>query len=471
MHKLDTANVLVVGDVMLDKYWHGNTKRISPEAPVPVVHVTEAQYILGGAGNVANNIAALGGEVLLSGFCGHDEAGLQLRNLIKACHIKEHLVGVNQPTITKLRVLSQHQQLIRLDFEDNFKAADASDLHRTVEQACETVGAIILSDYNKGTLESIADMMAIANRKDVKVIVDPKGTDFHKYRGAYLLTPNFSEFEAVVGPCASEAEIVDKACHLMAEIGVQNMLITRGADGMTLVFEDGEVHHQATKAKEVFDVTGAGDTVIAVLGMAVSADHDLKTAMMLANTAAGIVVGKVGTATVTPEELSSVLHKTQHIEHGILNRQTAKAVLDQAQLQGDTVVFTNGCFDILHVGHIAYLKAARSEGDCLIVAVNDDDSIRRLKGDSRPILPLEERLEMLAALDCVDWVIPFHEDTPIPLLELLKPDVLVKGGDYTETEIVGHEVVKAYGGRVKPLQLVPGRSTTTIIEKIQGQRS
>lgn len=467
MQKLESAKVLVVGDVMLDKYWHGNTKRISPEAPVPVVHINEAKYILGGAANVANNIAALGGESHLAGFCGNDESGLQLRNILKEANIEAHLVGLNLPTITKLRVLSQHQQLIRLDFEDSFKSVDASPLLDSIREQLHNVNAVIFSDYNKGTLEQVSDMIALTNHADIPVIVDPKGNDFNRYKGAYLLTPNFSEFLEVVGPCENDEEIIFKAKALLSEIDVKNILITRGADGMTLVQENGEVHHQATKAQEVFDVTGAGDTVIGVLGMSVGAGYDLKTAMMFANTAAGIVVGKVGTATLSIQELNKALHQTQAIPYGVVDRETAKIACQQAQLQGDKVVFTNGCFDILHTGHVEYLQTAREQGDCLIVAVNDDDSIKRLKGESRPILPFEERMILLASLECVDWVVGFHEDTPIPLLELLKPDVLVKGGDYCETEIVGHEIVKAYGGSVKPLQLIPGRSTTTIIEKIQ----
>ncbi|NCX93762.1 MAG: bifunctional D-glycero-beta-D-manno-heptose-7-phosphate kinase/D-glycero-beta-D-manno-heptose 1-phosphate adenylyltransferase HldE [Gammaproteobacteria bacterium] len=466
MHRLQDSKILVVGDVMLDRYWTGSTHRISPEAPVPVVHINADQFILGGAANVAHNIAALGGEVQLLGLCGRDETAAALKDALERAHIKHILVESDFPTITKLRVMSQHQQLIRLDFEVGLHQVDKTPLVKIMKSALKEARCVILSDYNKGTLSDVQALIQCAKAAACPVVIDPKGEHFERYRGAYLLTPNFKEFTAVVGACPDEKTLIDKAHQLMKDIDVDNILVTRGADGMTLIPREGSSIHQNAQAKEVFDVTGAGDTVIAVLGMAVSVGHDLKTAMMLANTAAGIVVSKLGTATVSMNELNRALHEAQAIPTGIVDEKAALQAIEQAHLQGDTVVFTNGCFDLLHQGHVEYLKHAKAQGDRLIVAVNSDASIKRLKGEKRPILPLAERMALIAALGCVDWVISFEDDTPRRLLSLLKPDILVKGGDYSEEEIVGHEIVKGYGGSVRPLKLVPGRSTSNIIAEI-----
>jgi D-beta-D-heptose 7-phosphate kinase / D-beta-D-heptose 1-phosphate adenosyltransferase len=469
----ETPSLLIIGDIMLDKYWEGSTTRISPEAPVPVVKVEKETLILGGAANVANNIAALEAKVHLMGFCGKDEAAESLKTALKKAQIQHHLIPTDLPTIVKLRVLSQHQQLIRLDFEKTHTNNHFPELLKATETCLNQhpeIKAIILSDYGKGTLSQIQTLIQIANQKNIPVLIDPKGVDFYKYEGAYLITPNTAEFMAVVGSCENEEMLIQKGKELLARCKIQNLLLTRGAQGMVLIEQNGEITYKNAIAQEVFDVTGAGDTVIAVAGLAIAANYDLKNAMNFANAAASVVVGKVGTATTSPEELDFAL-QTQNavnnpIKTGVLSREELKQAVLASKAEGDKIVFTNGCFDLLHMGHVEYLQQAKSLGDRLIIAVNSDASVKKLKGDSRPILPEEERLNLLAALSCADWVVSFDEDTPESLLKLLQPDILVKGGDYDESGIVGHEIVKTYGGKVLPLKLTPGCSTTKIIEKI-----
>jgi D-beta-D-heptose 7-phosphate kinase/D-beta-D-heptose 1-phosphate adenosyltransferase len=473
LKKFQDANVLVVGDIMLDQYFVGSTTRISPEAPVPIVKVEKEYAVLGGAANVANNISCLGGKTTLMGFSGSDPKALLLEEKLSASNIHAELVSTHLPTIVKLRILSQHQQLIRLDFEKNYDTADHFALLQKMKSYLNehpAIKTILFSDYAKGCLKDVQSLIQLAKSHKIRTLIDPKGNDFSKYRGAYLITPNYAEFTAVMGPCANEEEIVSKGKKLLKEYDIQNLLITRGEHGMMLIDELGEVTYEKTLAKEVFDVTGAGDTVIAVLGLSLAAKHPLKVAMHLSNVAAGIVVGKIGTTTVSPKEFHDALHPNEkkNLQTGIFSRETLKEVVLSAKNQGESIVFTNGCFDLLHLGHVEYLKQAKALGDRLIVAINSDTSIQKLKGQSRPVLPQAERSALLAELSCVDWVVIFDEDTPESLLELLKPDILVKGGDYQESEIVGHEIVKGYGGKVLPLAFIPGRSTTQIIEKIKG---
>ncbi len=473
---VEKSCILVIGDLMLDRYLEGTSSRISPEAPVPIVNIEKDYAVLGGAANVAHNITALSGQAFLLGFSGSDASADLLNQKLKEAKIHNQIIRSSLPTIVKLRILSQHQQLLRLDFEKSYQDLDQDPLFEKFKTCLiehPEIQTLIFSDYGKGTLKDISRFIEFASNRKLKTLVDPKGHDFCKYRGATLITPNYSEFTAVVGPCKDEAEMIKKGTQFLKDSRIQHLLITRGAEGMTLIEEDGSVTHQKTHAKAVFDVTGAGDTVIAVLGLALAADQTLKTAMHLSNAAAGVVVGKVGTSTLSFNELHEAIHPSETIKPefrtGVLSRADLKAAVDQARVGGESIVFTNGCFDLLHLGHVEYLKKAKSLGDRLIVAVNSDASVRKLKGEHRPILPEFERLALLAALSCVDWVVSFEEDTPEPLLNLLKPDVLVKGGDYTETQIVGHEIVKSYGGKVLPLSFIPGRSSTQIIEKIRGK--
>jgi len=465
--RFDKAHVLVIGDVMLDRYWHGATSRISPEAPVPVVQVNQIEDRPGGAGNVALNIAALGAQASLFGLTGADEAAIALASRLGAAQVRcdFHKVA-DQPTITKLRVISRHQQLLRMDFEQPFADGAAAQLAEKAIPAMQNVGAVILSDYAKGALTDPQILIRAARAAGVAVLVDPKGSDFQRYRGATLLTPNLHEFETVVGACRNERELVQKGLALVQELALEALLITRGEHGMTLLRPGLPELHLPARAREVFDVTGAGDTVISVLAATLAAGEDLPNAVTLANLAAGIVVGKLGTAVVSAPELRRALQRELGASRGAMNAEQLQVAIADARAVGEKVVFTNGCFDILHAGHVGYLQQARRLGQRLIVAVNGDASVTRLKGPGRPINPVDRRMAVLAGLEAVDWVVSFDGDTPEALLEQLRPDILVKGGDYTKEQVVGWQIVEGYGGSVKVLSFFDNCSTTAIIEKV-----
>ncbi|MEJ2442879.1 MAG: bifunctional D-glycero-beta-D-manno-heptose-7-phosphate kinase/D-glycero-beta-D-manno-heptose 1-phosphate adenylyltransferase HldE [Exilibacterium sp.] len=470
MPRFDRAQVLVVGDVMLDRYWHGATSRISPEAPVPVVKVGQTEERPGGAGNVALNLAALGAGASLVSVVGADEAGEALRSRLSAVGIHtDFQVADDRPTITKLRVISRHQQLIRMDFEDSFEPQHSAEFTGKVQQLLPLVGVMVLSDYAKGSLQDPCTLINLARRVGMPVLVDPKGSDFSRYRGATLLTPNLQEFEAVVGSCATEQELVDRGMRLMDKLALEALLITRGEHGMTLLRPGQPELHLPARAREVFDVTGAGDTVIAVLAAAIAAGESMPQAVGLANLAAGIVVGKLGTVAISAPELRRAVLSEKGSERGVVSEGQLLMAIEEARAQGERIVFTNGCFDIIHAGHVGYLEDARKLGDRLIVAVNGDASVSRLKGSGRPINPIEGRMAVLAGLEAVDWVICFEDDTPERLLQSIKPEVLVKGGDYTEEQVVGWQIVKEYGGQVSVLRFFDNCSTTSIVEKIRGQ--
>lgn len=466
----EQARVLVVGDLMLDRYWYGATSRISPEAPVPVVHVGESEERPGGAGNVALNIASLGGHAEVIGLTGDDEAahllGQRLESAGVRCHF-ERIPGV--PTVTKLRVISRHQQLIRLDFEDGFHAVDGQALLARFESLLPDCHAVVLSDYGKGTLSQAPRLIALARAAGKPVLVDPKGRDYTIYRGATLITPNLSEFTAVAGESRTDEELVARAEDLREALELDALLITRSEKGMTLIRKGLPALHLPTRAREVYDVTGAGDTVISALAAALAAGHDLAAATALANLAAGVVVGKLGTATVTVPELRRAMRELDEIESGVVDEDRLVALVSDARAHGERVVMTNGCFDILHAGHVAYLEQARRLGDRLVVAVNDDASVRRLKGSDRPVNTLAQRMTVLAALGNVDWVVPFSEDTPERLICKVRPSLLVKGGDYRPEDIAGGDCVRADGGEVIVLDFIEGVSTTRIIDRMRGK--
>jgi D-beta-D-heptose 7-phosphate kinase/D-beta-D-heptose 1-phosphate adenosyltransferase len=463
------ARVLVVGDLMLDRYWHGPTSRISPEAPVPVVHVRQDENRAGGAGNVALNVAALGAKVSLLGFVGEDQGAVSLETLLKKAGVLCLFQAVaNFPTITKLRVMSRHQQLIRLDFEDGFHNVDASDLLHQYHAELTQSQVVVLSDYGKGTLNNVQPFISLAKQMKKPVLVDPKGHDFSIYQNATLITPNLSEFEAVVGPCSNLQQLVERGQKLIETLSLEALLVTRGEQGMTLLSKDVEPLHLPTHAREVFDVTGAGDTVISVLAASLAAKKSLAEATQLANIGAGIVVGKLGTATVNTDELASALQGVRAHHKGVCTLPELLKECVAAKHNAEKIVATNGCFDILHPGHVRYLQQAKALGDRLVVLVNSDESVKRLKGPERPVNTLDHRMEMLAALECVDWVVPFEEDTPKMVIDQLLPDILVKGGDYTDvTSIAGHDSVLANGGEVKILSFIEGHSTTSIIQTIK----
>ncbi|MDE9465634.1 bifunctional D-glycero-beta-D-manno-heptose-7-phosphate kinase/D-glycero-beta-D-manno-heptose 1-phosphate adenylyltransferase HldE [Xenorhabdus bovienii] len=464
------AGVLVVGDVMLDRYWYGPTSRISPEAPVPVVKVDTIEERPGGAANVAMNIASLGANAHLIGLTGIDDAARALNEKLSSVKVQCNFVAVpTHPTITKLRVLSRNQQLIRLDFEEGFQNVDAQPMLEKIQQSLPHVGALVLSDYAKGALSQIQTMIKLANEAYVPVLIDPKGSDFERYRGATLLTPNMSEFEAVVGHCKDDDELVEKGTKLVQDLELKALLITRSERGMSLLRVGQPPLHLPTQAQEVFDVTGAGDTVIGVLATALAAGKPLNEACYLANAAAGVVVGKLGTSTVSPVELENAVRGRAETGFGVMSEAQLKNVVAQARQRGERIVMTNGCFDILHAGHVSYLSNARKLGDRLIVAVNSDASTKRLKGETRPVNPLDQRMIVLSALESVDWVVAFEEDTPQRLIAGVLPDTLVKGGDYTPEEIAGSQDVWAAGGEVMVLNFEDGISTSNIIKAIKNQ--
>jgi len=462
------ARVLVCGDVMLDRYWHGPTSRISPEAPVPVVKIRDSENRAGGAGNVALNIATLGANPQLLGITGKDDNGAQLEQLLAnagvSCHFLEH---PDHPTITKLRIISRQQQLIRLDFEEAFHATDLTSLYNDFDQQVADAGVVILSDYGKGSLSNPQRLIESARRAGVPVLVDPKGTDFNRYRGATLITPNLSEFETVVGECPDDETLVAKGRTLIQDYNLEAVLVTRSEKGMTLIRKDQQPFHLPTRAREVYDVTGAGDTVISVLAASLAAGSSMEEATVLANTGAGVVVGKLGTATVTTEELRTELRSESHQGAGVFAEDALAQLVEEARRRGEKLVMTNGCFDIIHPGHVQYLKEAKALGDRLLVAVNTDESVARLKGPTRPINPLDHRMAVLAGLESVDWVVPFGEDTPERLICRLLPDVLVKGGDYTIEQIAGGKCVQNNGGEVIVLSFKDNCSTTAIVKRIQ----
>lgn len=464
----EQGRVLVVGDLMLDRYWHGETSRISPEAPVPVVAVRDAEERPGGAGNVALNIAALRTRVTVMGLTGADEAADVLAQRLAQAGVDCRLIRRPEfATVTKLRVLSRHQQLIRLDFEDNFARGDIKEVHDSFPALAREADVVLLSDYGKGTLHEVQALIAAARALGKPVLVDPKGSDFSRYRGATVLTPNLAEFEAIVGHCAGDEDLVARGEALRRELQLEALLITRSQRGMTLLREHHPPLHLPARAREVYDVTGAGDTAIAVLAAACAVGADLAEATALANIAAGVVVGKLGTATVSLQELDHALHDQDKIESGVTEADELLRRVARARARGETVVMTNGCFDILHAGHVSYLDQARRLGDRLIVAINDDASVKRLKGADRPVNALAQRAAVLAALQSVDWVVPFPEDTPEQLICRVQPDVLVKGGDYNAADVAGGDCVRARGGRVVILDYVENCSTSRIIEAIR----
>ena len=460
------SSVLVIGDVMLDRYWYGATGRVSQEAPVPIVDVDSTEDRPGGAANVAMNLAALGIDVTLLGVVGDDEAAAILRRQLTAANVRAHLVAVPAwPTILKVRVVSRRQQVLRIDFEraltDDVEARLEGLLHDHVRAA----DVVVLEDYDKGTLARPHRLIEIAHLHGKRVVVDPKYKPFDAYRGADVIKPNAAEFEHAVSGCADDADFVAKGRALAERCEFGALVVTRGDRGMAVIERDGSHQHVAARRVDVFDETGAGDTVAAGIAAGLAAGLSVRESAMLANLAAGIVVTKSGTAAVTVAELRRAL-----ADGGIVARDELERIVADARRAGERIVFTNGCFDILHAGHVAYLAEARALGDRLIVAVNDDASVARLKGVGRPINPVEQRQRVLAALASVDWVVAFDEDTPAALLAVLKPDVLVKGGDYTIDRVVGADIVRGYGGDVKVLGRIPNASTSAIIEEVRRPR-
>ena len=465
---MSASSVTVIGDVMLDRFWTGATQRMSPEAPVPVVNVSSQEDRAGGAGNVAVNLAQLGLTVSLVGLCGDDDPARALRRCVEEAGVRWNVMPCAAETIVKLRVLSRNQQLLRMDFEQSLSQY-ANDLFvGFAQQHVVDADLVVFSDYAKGSLAPIESLIARCRSLGKTTLVDPKGHEFERYRGATVLTPNLTELEAVVGPCQDEATLIAKAETLRSSLELEAILVTRSEAGMTLIQAGSAPQHFAASAQEVFDVTGAGDTVIATLAGCLSAGLPIAEAARIANRAAGVVVAKLGTASVTPDELTKVAEGLRGAPEGqgVVSASDMLGVVAEARGRGQRVVMTNGCFDLLHPGHIAYLEQAATLGDMLVVAVNDDDSVRRLKGDARPVNAITDRMAVLVGLSAVDYVLPFSEDTPAKLIEALAPDVLVKGGDYIVEEIAGHESVMARGGEVVVLDFLEGHSTSSLIDRL-----
>lgn len=468
------ARLLVIGDLILDEFLRGVANRISPEAPVPVLDSRGAVSYPGGGGNVAANLAALGCQVRLCGVVGDDDHGRRLRTLLDSGGIGTDgvLIDPLRPTTHKLRVLARSRQVVRVDNEARHPIPIA--LQRAVldyvRHHISEVSGVICSDYRKGLLtpKVLAGVIEAAQEAGVPVTVDPKGNGYRRYQGADVLTPNLEELETAVGrSIASPAERDAAVDHVFAETNAQAVLVTCGKDGMVLYSNSGVQTRIPAEAREVFDVTGAGDTVAAWVGLAFSSGASLEEAARLANRAAGIAVGKLGTATVSREEIMADLGVATGNGGKVVSLDAAQGIVENARSAGETVVFTNGCFDLLHAGHVDFLEAARRAGDFLVVGVNSDPSVRRLKGPDRPLVAAEDRARVLAALTAVDLVVIFGQDTPADLVTALRPHVLAKGADYEEHEIAGREAVISAGGQIELIPLTPGRSTSDLIERIR----
>jgi D-beta-D-heptose 7-phosphate kinase / D-beta-D-heptose 1-phosphate adenosyltransferase len=463
--------IAVLGDVMLDAYVWGDVQRVSPDAPVPVVDLRRRSAAAGGAANVALNLAAAGAEVRLVGVVGDDVSGSALRALLREAGLDDAGLVTEKArrTTTKTRVVARGQQLIRLDEEDRgAMPAAAPEIADRLRAALDGADAVLVSDYAKGVVDA-ARMRSVAEIASgrIPVVVDPKARDLSVYRGCTAITPNRAEAEAASGHTIARDEDVSAAARaIAAACGASVVLITRGDRGLSL-WERERVAHVPALAREVYDVTGAGDTVIAYFTLGLAAGMDAADAALLANAAGSVAVSKVGTTVVAPDEIVRALSAGTGAAGKILDRGQAQAFVERERSRGRRIVFTNGCFDLLHAGHVHLLDRARAEGDVLVVAVNSDASIRRLKGPERPLVSEADRTRVLAALDAVGAVVVFEEDTPLALIEALRPDVLVKGGDYAVSQIVGADWVTAHGGRVATIPLVAGRSTTALVEAIR----
>ena len=470
--------VIVIGDIMLDRYIRGEVKRISPEAPVPVLKVSEERLLPGGAANVARNLKSLGASVELFGVTGEDIEGKELLELIKQEGIDTGniIVDPERPTTTKTRLIAESQQITRVDREE-VKPIPDRVMDKLITAISESFKkdkphGVIISDYGKGVIrkELSQAVIQLARRNGVFVAVDPKGKDFSKYRGTNAITPNQRETEEVCGfPIKDESDLKRAVEILVKQTETDGILITRGKQGISfyVVGNESQVKTIPSDAKEVFDVTGAGDTVVSTFTLAYLSSGSWEDSVKIANTAAGIVVGRLGAATVSSEELLEHLNNRYTYQRKILRRDTLLLTASQLKSAGKKIVFTNGCFDLFHTGHLHLLEEAKKLGDVLIVAINSDQSVKRLKGAQRPIFDENERAKIIAALGFVDYVVVFEEDTPFELIEELKPDIIVKGGDYTVERVVGRDIVESHGGRVHIIPLLEGVSTSSLIEKIK----
>ncbi len=475
-----TARVVCLGDIMLDRYVYGRVDRISPEAPIPVITVEREAAMLGGVGNVARNVAALGGTASLVATIGDDDAGREVvRLLADETRIEPDLItDIGRATTVKTRFVAAAQQLLRADHEVSLPLSQTAvdDVVSAARAEMENAGAIVLSDYAKGCLSDNVLQAIIGAAREMKlpVIVDPKSADFTRYSGATLIKPNLKELALATGlPCETDSQIMDAAHEALTKSNATALLITRSQHGMTLVTrtDDGlDAAHFPARAIEVFDVSGAGDTVLAVLGLAIAAGAPMAQAARIANAAAGLVVAKIGTAVVRADEVSHALQSegVSKADRKICARDEAAGMVHRWKAQGQSIGFTNGCFDLIHPGHLSLLRQSKAECDRLVVGLNSDSSVKRLKGEARPLQSEMARALVLASLEDVDMVVIFSDDTPLELIRTLEPDVLVKGADYTVDTVVGADVVQAAGGRIVLAKLVPGESTSHTVKRMTG---
>ena len=472
--EIKPVSIVVVGDVILDEYIDGEINRISPEAPVGVLDCKSETYMLGGAANVAANVVKLGCKATLIGVTGNDSAAAELKSLLKKQKIDsgQIVTSRDRPTIKKSRIISRHQQLLRIDRENRrpIPKSVETKLIQNFKKALAKADGAIISDYDKGLLTKklLREVISYAKKTGKRVVVDPKGDSFAKYKGASVVTPNRIELEKLTGIKCGDKKSVEKAARqIIKKQSISCVLATLGADGMALFTNKGESHFFPTVAREVFDVTGAGDTVVAVFSAALLGGMLPEEAARLSNHAGGLQVAQLGAGGISKKEMErSLAGAAGFDESKIVNLKDAAELANTLRKQNKKVVFTNGCFDLIHFGHIQYLRKAKKLGHRLVLGLNSDSSVKRLKGKNRPLLSEHDRAHILAALDCVDMVVIFDEKTPIKLIKAIKPDVLVKGGDYKIDQIVGYKEIKNWGGRVLTLPYVKGNSTTGIIEKI-----
>lgn len=470
VEKLKRINVLVVGDFMVDIYVRGQVTRISPEAPVPIINVTETDYRLGGAGNVANNIVSLGGKPVILTCIGRDQEGAILLDRLNEIDCDMQYIGQyeNISTICKIRVVSDNKQFLRIDKGEKNPVLDeyVEYVRRCIDQIFNGIDIVVISDYDKGVIsaEFVHIIIQYAKSRNIPTIVDPKGKDYDKYEGATICTPNMEELSVVTGYNAITEENIALCANMLLKKGIQNILITRSDKGMTLITKDNKSHFPIV-AKEVVDVTGAGDTVVAMLAIAMGSGLPVNDCCVIANQAASIVVQKFGTATVSLQELKK-LNDTDIYSRKLVTINDIISIRDSLQKKGKIIVFTNGCFDLLHAGHLELLQRAKSYGDVLVVGLNSDQSIKRIKGEKRPIVNECDRAVMLSGLECVDYIIIFDGDSPQKLIEAVRPNVLVKGADWIGKKIAGEDFIQSTDGQVKYIQLKEGYSTTNIINKI-----
>ena len=463
-------NILVVGDLMIDHYLWGSCERISPEAPVQVVNVNNESTVLGGAGNVINNLNALGAKVDVISVIGECKASEELKKLLTDIEVNTQylITQKNRVTSRKSRIIAEHQQIVRYDREsiDEINSKSQITILEFFKAIVDNYDVILLSDYGKGvlTFELTQSLINIANKYEKKLLVDPKGQNFSKYKGAYLLTPNKKEASEATHIVIKDNESLTQAIkNIKEQYSLEVSIITLSEQGVAIF--DNKLRIHPTEVIEVFDVTGAGDTILASLGFALSCNKSIDEAVKFANLASGVVVGKIGSATATLNEIieyESSLNKSNSDQH-IKNWDEISSIVNELKNKDKKIIFTNGCFDILHIGHIKYLEKAKSFGDILILGLNSDESIRRLKGENRPINTQDDRAYILASLEVVDYLVIFEEDTPFELIKLIKPDVLVKGGDYEGKEVVGQDIAK----ELKLIQFINGKSTTNTIKRIQ----